>query len=683
MEIKIIGNEDDSNEYLAAIKLKELLTPGFQNLKGKLFIKPNLKVPNTNTQQLDLVIWGEFENGFETPYNIFVRPKDPKNYFKSIDVEIPRKVKFENFLLVVEEKSHDYSGIRTQGDSLEVIYQNKQFFEWSNATNQSNNQTYTVKTGFEDFLKKRQINDIECPFVLNLIWLTGVNLEQTKNLNIINILPAVFDTKYFLQTIAKCQPPVGIINPILRAIKSDEDKVKTSACITEYFNYFDTTIYPKAGKLSRTKIEKLIQAKIDVIHQAYFNEIGNRTVIISGKPGSGKTIHLLHIAYNLYKSQNKRCLLLTYNKTLSADLNRLVYLAKISPDPYNPTIKIDRVMAFIREIMITYEVYSPKYKENKKIDLEYEKDVFLKNYDELLKQLNEMIDANWFDEKEIKKIKKDTAKFNWDILLIDEAQDWKELERDILYKLFGSQNFVIAYGDKQYLRKNRAISWHEFNENDTSKIVDVFLNPELKISYRQSANLIKYQNKLLIKESWDLKAFDQLVGGNVEIYSNPFSKSDLGRLLQEIEEAEGAPFDLLMLMPRTYYEFINKLFDFQEWGFMYQDSVDDSGKLSIDDASGFRCMQYESCRGLEGYTVVCHWFDEYLETKYNGYTRNLELENMLSDEEAKMRYVANLLFMATSRAIKKIVITIKDKNSKFGKLLYESKKINPDYISAS
>ena len=71
---------------------------------------------------------------------------------------------------------------------------------------------------------------------------------------------------------------------------------------------------------------------------------------------------------------------------------------------------------------------------------------------------------------EIKKIKKDTAKFNWDILLIDEAQDWKELERDILDKLFGSQNFVIAYGDKQYLRKNRAISWHEFNENDIPKI---------------------------------------------------------------------------------------------------------------------------------------------------------------------------------------------------------------------
>jgi len=59
------------------------------------------------------------------------------------------------------------------------------------------------------------------------------------------------------------------------------------------------------------------------------------------------------------------------------------------------------------------------------------------------------------------------------------------------------------------------------------------------------------------------------------------------------------------------------------------------------------------------------------------------LEKMLTDDEAKMRYVANLLFIATSRAIRKLVITLKDKNSKFGKLFYESRKINPDYIYAS
>ena len=683
MEIKILGTDDNSNEYQAAIKLKELLAPGFQLIKGKLFIKPNLKVPNTNTQQLDLVVWGEFENGFETPYNLYVRPKDPKNEFRSIEDEIPRKVKFENFFLVIEEKSHDYKGIRTQGDNLEVIYKNNKYFEWSNASTQSNNQPYTVKTGFEDFLKKKQIKDIECPFVQNLIWLTGVNLEQVRSLNIINILPSTFDAKYFLQTIAKCYPPVGITIPVLKALRNNADKIKTLTCITDYFNFFDTTIYPRAGKLSRSKIEKLIQAKIDVSNQAYFDEIGNKTVIISGKPGSGKTIHLLHIAYNLYKSKNKRCLLLTYNKTLSADLNRLVYLAKVSPDPYNPTIKIDRVMAFMREIMIGYGVYSPKLNENYKVDMDHELNVFLKNYDHLLKQLNDLVEANWFDEKEIRKIKKDISKFNWDIILIDEAQDWNELERDILYKLFGSQNFVIAYGDKQLVRNQGSLNWKEYIENETTKIIEVFLNPEIKTSFRQSRNLVNYQNKLLESESWELKAFDQLVGGSVEIFSNPFTKSDLTRLLNEIEVDEGAPFDLLMLMPKSYYEYINKLSLFQDWGFRFQDSIDDTGKLSLDDASGFRCLQYESCRGLEGYTVVYHWFDEYLESKYNGYIRNLELENMLTDQEAKMRYVSNLLFMATSRAIKKIVITLKDKNSKFGKLLYESRKINPDFISAS
>jgi hypothetical protein len=683
MEIKIIGREDDSNEYAQSIKLKELLTPGFQHLKGKIFIKPNLKVVGTNTQQLDIVIWGEFENGYETPYNLYVRPKDPSKNYQPIDTEIPRRIKFHNFFIVIEEKSHDYSGIRTQGDNLEVVYTDHRIRQWHNASEQSNSQTYTIKKGFEDFIRKNQISDVECPFVLNLIWLSQVNFEQTISLNISNILPSDFDAKFFLQTIARCQPPIGITNPSLNAIKRNANQGMTSESIAKYFNYFDTTIYPSSGKITRTKIETLIQTKIDVEHQKYFEEIGKKTVIISGKPGSGKTIHLLHIAYNLYKNQNKRCLLLTYNKTLYADLKRLVFLAKVSPDIYNPTIKIDRVMSFFREIMIAYEVYTPKLTKDNRIDMDHEKNIFLKNYDDLLKQLNEMVDANWFDENEIKKIKKNISKFNWDILLIDEAQDWKELERDILYKLFGSQNFVIAYGNKQFLRKAGALNWQEFIENGSSKVAEVFLNPEIKTSYRQSANLVQYQNKLLKNESWNLKAFDQLVGGSVEIYSNPFSKSDLERLLKEINDAEGAPFDLLMLMPKTFYYNTNNLTSFTEWGFKFQDSVDDAGKPSIDDASGFRCMQYESSRGLEGYTVICHWFDEYLETNYNGYTRNLELEDMLTDEEAKMRYVSNLLFMATSRAIKKLVITLKDKNSKFGKLLYESKIINPDFISAS
>ena len=87
MEIRILGTDDDSNEYAAANRLKELISPGLLHIKGKICIKPNLKVPNTNTQQLDLVIWGEFENGYETPYSINVRPKNPRNNFLPIENE--------------------------------------------------------------------------------------------------------------------------------------------------------------------------------------------------------------------------------------------------------------------------------------------------------------------------------------------------------------------------------------------------------------------------------------------------------------------------------------------------------------------------------------------------------------------------------------------------------------------
>lgn len=680
MTITIIGTNDGTPEYFAAEKLKTILNSGLENINGKIFIKPNLKVTGTNKQQLDLVVWGEFDGGYETPYSLMVCPKTLENNNEPISNPIPRRVNFKNFFIVIEEKSHSYSGIMTKGNDLEVIYPDG---IWKSASKQSDGQVYSVKSGFEDFLKRKRITNINCPFVLNLIWLSQIKIDQVRDLNIPNILPANFDAKLFLQTIATCKPPNKIDKPFLNFISSNSDEFTTNKLLIEFFDYFDKVVYPNSGKNTRSKIENLIQTELNIENQPLFNEVGKRPVIISGKPGSGKTIHLLHIAYHLYKQQNKRCLLLTYNKALSADLERLIYLSRVSSDIYNPAIKVDRVKAFFRKIMIAYGVYEPITDAKGNLIFNNEKIYFLDKYEELLVKLNEMVKANWFDENEKIKIKKDIVKFNWDIILIDEAQDWEDLERDILYKLFGSQNFVIAYGDKQFLRKSGALNWNEINENNNIIKIDTFKNPEIKISYRQASNLVYYQNRLFGKENWSMKSFEKFVGGNVEIYSNPFSKSDLERLLNEVKSAEGAPFDLLMLMPKSFYNEFNQLKTFDEWGFKYQDSVDDMGKLSVDDANGFRCLQYESCRGLEGYTVVCHWFDEYLNSKFNSYTKNLILENMLTDEEAKMRYISNIALIATSRAINKLVITIKDKNSKFGKLIYESKNINPDFISAS
>ena len=95
-----------------------------------------------------------------------------------------------------------------------------------------------------------------------------------------------------------------------------------------------------------------------------------------------------------------------------------------------------------------------------------------------------------------------------------------------------------------------------------------------------------------------------------------------------------------------------------------------------------RLIQYESCRGLEGWTVVCIEIDElvkYLSNKYKADTDNLELE-LESPEEKKNRYIYMWSLIPLTRAIDTLVITIKDKNSDIAKKLYELHKENSEFI---
>jgi len=102
-----------------------------------------------------------------------------------------------------------------------------------------------------------------------------------------------------------------------------------------------------------------------------------------------------------------------------------------------------------------------------------------------------------------------------------------------------------------------------------------------------------------------------------------------------------------------------------------------------DEANKFRCFQYESCRGLEGWIVVCHWFDVFLQAKYDSYQRDINLQGHITDEEAKMKHATDWAYLATSRAMDHLIITIKDKQSKFGKLLIDAANKNKDFTILS
>ena len=99
-----------------------------------------------------------------------------------------------------------------------------------------------------------------------------------------------------------------------------------------------------------------------------------------------------------------------------------------------------------------------------------------------------------------------------------------------------------------------------------------------------------------------------------------------------------------------------------------------------------RVYQYDSCRGLEGWCVVCYNFDILYEYKKQQFLNWLEsgkiqIDEMASDEEKAEKLTILWLLMPLTRAIDRLVITLSDPNSLMGKKLQELAKCYPDTIT--
>jgi hypothetical protein len=102
-----------------------------------------------------------------------------------------------------------------------------------------------------------------------------------------------------------------------------------------------------------------------------------------------------------------------------------------------------------------------------------------------------------------------------------------------------------------------------------------------------------------------------------------------------------------------------------------------------DDINAIRAIQYQSARGLEGWTVFALNFDRYFnELKNHLHIEYNLLENKaLSLDEWVHIEISRWLLMIFTRAIDTIFIHIEDKNSEVFKLLESFANNYPDYIS--
>ena len=99
--------------------------------------------------------------------------------------------------------------------------------------------------------------------------------------------------------------------------------------------------------------------------------------------------------------------------------------------------------------------------------------------------------------------------------------------------------------------------------------------------------------------------------------------------------------------------------------------------------SQFRCVTYESCRGLEGWIAVNYALDEFFDLKVSEFKSDkFQPGEMVFDEhQMAMEYATKWLMIPLTRAVDTLIIHIKNRESVLGQILEKMQKDNSSLIT--
>lgn len=667
MSIKIeLKGKSDTKEYKDGTRLKEILEKINFQADGQILIQSNATLFGQKRKDIDLIVLGEFKR---TSLNIQTRAHndtDLKN----------RKIWINNFCFCIETKHHNHRDIRLEGTTLSVKYDTG----WSDVTTQSEEQKYSLVDFFNDRLGYS-------PYVYNFIWLCNLTQDNINNLTnspLNNYLPNDFRFEFLLEKACIQRPPFqpnGKDFVYFSSISKDKDS--DPILIQKCFDIFEK-VKIAVGELTRKKIEYITNQILNT--QQYAQAIGNELVVISGRAGTGKTIKILRIACDLALNSGKRCLILTYNHALASDIQRMLALIEIPDTVDGHTVNIMTLHKFFYELILGFGISTEPETEKEKLrDRKYIED-YISNYKKYLELLIEYINNGLIEDKDIQDLmlsRYDTV--NWDYILIDESQDWDEKEKEVLYRIFTPKRIIIADGVDQLIRSQNRCNW-------TRNIK--FTKTTEKKGLRQKVNLIEFVNAYAeqFNLNWSLEPANKLVGGKIIITNNSKDYSLFKQEYKRCSENGNQAYEMLFLVPPAL---VNRDQNNQDdRSFLYKEDFEKNGLPIWDGTSKdlrtiypvelnqHRILQYESCRGIEGWTVVCLDFDDFIRYKIDTYNNEIDNQPLMleTEEERKNRFVYLWGLIPLTRAIDTLVITIKDENSLVAKNLKKIYQKSKDYV---
>jgi len=312
-------------------------------------------------------------------------------------------------------------------------------------------------------------------------------------------------------------------------------------------------------------------------------------------------------------------------------------------------------------------------------------DAFLEHYEQHKEALVDYLQSGAVSAQDLSAIVEEQADdFAWDVIFVDEGQDWPSNEIDILRALYPPEHIVVADGVDQYVRQSVA-DWRKGLNREKQR------PRRLRRCLRMKANLAQFVADCAVAfdlQDWDLQPNPDANGGRVLIVEGDMTR-DLqiyNRLRSEAAELGNYPVDLLACVPPTlvYRESENSYSipgrAIQESGGLVWDATSvDVREQYPTSRDALRIVQYDSCRGLEGWAVINYAFDDFFDYKYRQRIESPEDQGGLFDTEETLAaaYAAQWAMIPMTRAMDTLVINVSDRSSPLKyvlKAVYEKRR---------
>lgn len=438
-----------------------------------------------------------------------------------------KEVYVKNLCLTIEVKDHSADKVHFGGNTVFVGYKDK-------AKHNASNQAWNQQLSLRNYLKKHRARP---PYVVNLIWLR--NFPERHIPSIENVLGREASWETFLRKICEAAPEPERIEGAQKLLVASRSSGGSAARVYDVFGKARPPVTP----LDRSRIESI--SKRQVKDQKYGKKLGEQLLIFRGRGGAGKTVTLLRLANQLYQEEGKSILILTYNKALVADIRRLLALMGINQGPADRSIVISTVHSFMSKVLRKCGIYE-------------EDPNFYGNYERYMGELSEYFDKGVIDEADTERMKRDDPdSFDWDHVMVDEAQDWLVVERDLLFSLYGHKRLVVADGFDQLVRSGSRIDWkHGVPQKENQTV-------QLRKSLRLKGNLCRFANafaECVGLGDWEVEPNLEVYGGRVVVLVGPYGKNpEMHRQLFEEHRKQGnEPIDMLFCIPPRLARVNNK-----------------------------------------------------------------------------------------------------------------------------